>query len=111
MFGGTRRVPKQITEEHCPLVHVLRRADQLVHECVPLGCAFVIEETGDIGGGGNAPGHVQINAADELFVGAERRGLNVVLRHLVEDDIVNEIFARDALRWHQRQVFIGGLRL
>ena len=94
---------EQVAEKHRPFIHVFRGADQLVNQGFTFARRLVGQKRRHIRRCRNAPGQIQVNAAGEFFVGRNRRGSDPVALHPVEKNVVNEVFARDVLRRHQRK--------
>ncbi len=72
----------------------LRTRQQVVHELGPLGRVGFGQERPGLGGGGQEARRVEVDAAEELRVGAERGRGDVELAQLVQDALVDLVEGR-----------------
>src|SRR5262249_18176821 len=86
---------KQVHVEIGPLVHKRRAADQAIDQLGALVGRGIRKKLLEIGGGGDASGQVEGDAAEKLLIGGERRVRYPVALQLSEDKSIDEVAARD----------------
>jgi hypothetical protein len=96
--AGLVRHPEQIAPVPRPLLGELVARQQRVDEPVTLVGAAIGDEGADVGGSGWQAGGVEVDAADELVVAAERGVRNAGRLQPAEDELVDEVTVRHRCR-------------